>query len=53
VIPGSYRLAVIAQEDLNGVMQGGDEWDDYAPVMETVAIAVGDQVTQNLKLLAR
>jgi hypothetical protein len=53
VIPGPYHLAVVAQDDLNGVMQGGNEWDEYAPVMETVTIAAGDQLTHDLKTLAR
>jgi hypothetical protein len=53
VVPGAYRLAAIAEADINGVMQGGDEWDHYAPVMETVTIAAGDKATQDLKILAR
>lgn len=53
VVPGAYKLAAIAGADANGVMQGGDEWDQYAPVMETVTIAAGDKATQDLKILAR
>ena len=53
VIPGTYKLAAIAEADVNGVIQGGDEWDQYAPVTETVTIAASDKVTQDLKILAR
>ena len=53
LVPGPYRLVVVAQDDLIGVMQGGDEWDEYAPVMETVTIASGDKATQDLRILAR
>ena len=53
MIPGTYKLAAIAEADVNGVIQGGDEWDQYAPVTETVTIAASDKVTQDLKILAR
>jgi hypothetical protein len=53
VVPGTYKLAVIAQSDLGAIMQGGDEWDAYAPVTETVTIGAGDKVTQDLKILTR
>ncbi len=53
VVPGTYKLAVIAEDDINGVMQGGDDWDAYAPVTETVTIRAGEKTTQDLKILAR
>ena len=53
VIPGTYKLAVIAQDDLNPILQGGDEWDAYAAVTETVTIHAGDKATQDLKILTR
>jgi hypothetical protein len=53
VIPGTYKLAVIAQDDINGILQGGDEWDAYAPVTEIVTIHAGEKTTQDLKILAR
>jgi hypothetical protein len=53
VVPGTYKLAAIAEADANALMQGGDEWDQYAPVMGTVTVAAGDKATQNLKILAR
>jgi len=53
VVPGTYKLAAVAQDDLNALMQGGDEWDQYAPVMETVTITAADKATQDLKILAR
>jgi len=53
VIPGAYKLAVIAQDDLNAILQGGDEWDAYAAVTETVTIHAGDKAIQDLKILTR
>jgi len=53
VVPGTYKLAVIAQDDLGPILQGGDEWDAYAPVTETVTIGAGDKVTQDLKILTQ
>jgi hypothetical protein len=53
VIPDTYKLAVIAQDDINGILQGGDEWDAYAPVTEIVTIHAGEKTTQDLKILAR
>src|ERR1035438_7218261 len=53
VIPGTYKLAVIAQDDINGILQGGDEWDAYSPVTEIVTIHAGEKTTQDLKILAR
>jgi hypothetical protein len=53
VVPGTYKLAVIAQDDLNAIMQGGDEWDAYAPVTQTVTIRAGEKTTQDLKILTR
>jgi hypothetical protein len=53
VIPGTYKVAVIALNEISAVLQGGDEWDAYAPVTETVTIGAGDKVTQDLKILTR
>ena len=53
VVPGTYKLAAVAEDDINGVFQGGDEWDQYAPVAETVTIHAGEKATQDLKILRR
>jgi hypothetical protein len=53
VVPGTYKLAVIAQDDINPILQGGDEWDAYASVTETVTIHAGEKATQDLKVLTR
>jgi len=53
VVPSTYKLAAIAEADVNAMLQGGNAWDTYAPVMETVTIAAGDKATQDLKILAR
>ena len=52
VVPGTYQLVAIAENDINEVMQGGDEWDAYAPVTETVTIYAGEKAAQDLKILA-
>jgi len=53
VIPGKYELAAIAEDDLSAVLQGGGEWEAYAPVTETVTIGAGEKAAQDLKLLKR
>jgi len=53
VVPGTYKLAVITEEDINPVLVGGEEWEQYAPVTETVTIAAGDKASQDLKVLKR
>ncbi|MGB7759681.1 MAG: carboxypeptidase-like regulatory domain-containing protein [Bryobacteraceae bacterium] len=53
VIPGAYKLVAAAEDDVNGILQGGDEWDKYASVTETVTIRAGEKATQDLKVLAR
>ncbi len=53
VVPGTYKLAAIARDDFNAIMQGGEEWDAYASVTETVTIGAGDKATQDLRILAR
>ncbi|MGD0669169.1 MAG: carboxypeptidase regulatory-like domain-containing protein [Bryobacteraceae bacterium] len=51
VIPGTYKLAAMAPDDFNAVTQGEQDWEAYAPVIETVTIAAGDKATQDLKVL--
>ena len=53
VPPGTYRIAAVAESDMNEVMQGGDEWEAYASVAETVTVHAGDKATQDLKVLAK
>ncbi len=53
VVPGTYQLVVVPEEDVSEVLQGGDEREAYAPVMETVTVAAGDKATQDLKILQK
>lgn len=49
--PGTYTLAAVATDDLEAILQGENAADAYSSVTETVTIAAGDQVTQDLKVL--
>lgn len=51
VIPGTYKLAAMAKDDFSALMQGEQDWEVYAPVIETVTVAAGEKATQDLKLL--
>ncbi|MGB9455122.1 MAG: carboxypeptidase-like regulatory domain-containing protein [Bryobacteraceae bacterium] len=51
VMPGTYKLVATALNDFNALMQGEQDWEAYAPVIETVTIAAGDKATQDLKVL--
>jgi len=51
VVPGAYKLLAVPQEKTGEVLQGGDAWETYAPAAESVTVAAGDKLTQDLKLL--
>ena len=51
--PGTYKMAAVAESELNDVLQGGEEWEAYAPVTETVTIHAGDKATQDLRVLQK
>ncbi|MGO9561926.1 MAG: hypothetical protein ACLPPV_04680, partial [Candidatus Korobacteraceae bacterium] len=53
VVPGNYKLVAVAEDDVDEILQGGDECDTYAPVTETVTIRAGEKVVQDLKTLKR
>jgi hypothetical protein len=51
--PGTYKMAAVAESELNDVLQGGEEWEAYGPVAETVTIRAGDKATQDLRVLQK